>query len=603
MKRPPVKISTFSSGTLSGGKTVFFLLILFVFFLAAAPLVRAQGPGANSAAANNGQNGGTEEDLLDFFLEAVEGVEPSGSNAPAVPPLPPASSNAAPSPAALPPVIEPARPPAAQSFAPPAASVSADAPATSSGWTPLPLPESKPGVENKDNSSAANSSATPPSQPVYDPADPFNRPPVPVSADPQPFPEQAGSAVPLGQGRAASSIPSPFWEDMSSDATYPPPESAGNWIQLEVGQSDSVSAAPAPSAGRRPASVYSVPPPPSQTRQDSGQAAGPAPALSADSQASAVDKAMNHALQEPTTSAQVLEPAERENLRKLFSDILPPEAQGRPASAGARAGVALASATAQAAPEIKPNLPAKAAQPAPPVVGASAISKAGGLLSEPQKKATPPQSQSMAVQSEPKSSPSASSAPKALDDIPVKSAEPLVGASEAPKEPLSKPVEPAAKANEVKVAAAAPAAEQTKPLAKALDTAKNKAEPSAPAKAQAKSAAPKAAPAKTAAKSSPTPAAKPAPSKNSFSLIVVNETGRDKVAQQYGSVLKRLGYNVSSEVEGTAGKGSAGQTVISYRPGFKSQAQSVSRYLPGKKTLLEAKTNQVLASEIMIYIR
>lgn len=570
MKRLPLKIFSLRGRVLAGGKTILFLIALTLLMGAGVPAAQAQGDGAAGAAVSNGQNDGSEEDLLDFFLEAVEGVEPSGSNAPAVPPLPPSSGAVQPS--------------ATPSFTP-SVPGSADIASPSPGWTPLPLSETKAEAADKAEPSVADGG--PASPPAYDPADPFNPPPAAASG-PQPFQPQAGSAVPLGQGRVQSSLPSPFWEDLSSDTSYyPPAESAGNWIQLEVGQSDSVSTVPAaPPGGRRPTSVYSVPPPPSQASRDAGRAAG-VPVSTPEPPASAVDRAMNHAIQEPTASTQLLEPAERENLRKLFSDILPPSAQGRPAGAGTLAGTSQAEAA-------KPSPEAKNGGSAPKVnTGPSAISKAGGLLSEPLAKAA---AQVADRPSEPelKSAPAAaSSAAGTLAEIPLKSAGTAGG---APIAAAGKPVEEA----KIKVAATAPAVEKSQPVSKGVETTKNKPEP-----AKAKSTPAKPAPAaKTTVKSSPA-AAKPAPAptKNSFSLIVVNETGRDRVAQQYGSVLKRLGYNVSSEVEGKAGKGPAGQTVISYRTGFKNQAQSVSRYLPGKKTLLEAKTNQVLASEIMIYIR
>lgn len=132
----------------------------------------------------------------------------------------------------------------------------------------------------------------------------------------------------------------------------------------------------------------------------------------------------------------------------------------------------------------------------------------------------------------------------------------------------------------------------------------------------------------TPAKAAPKPAAKSAPSKTSgtgkakkgaskktggtqavpaapagLGLIIINETGRNQVGQQYRSVLAQMGYKVVSVGEGQPGRGPAGQTVINYRPGLKAKAQAVARHLPGKKVLVEAKKGQVLASEIMIYIR
>ena len=143
-------------------------------------------------------------------------------------------------------------------------------------------------------------------------------------------------------------------------------------------------------------------------------------------------------------------------------------------------------------------------------------------------------------------------------------------------------------------AKAAPAVKADIP-ASAVEPAKTKATKAQPAKSGPKASG----------KSAKTTAAKPAvaPVNKAVSLIVVNETGRGQVAQQYSSVLRRLGYQVASAVDGRPGKGQTGPTVVSYRSGYKSQAPAVATALPGKTTQVAAKPGQVLASEIMIHVR
>lgn len=61
-----------------------------------------------------------------------------------------------------------------------------------------------------------------------------------------------------------------------------------------------------------------------------------------------------------------------------------------------------------------------------------------------------------------------------------------------------------------------------------------------------------------------------------------------------------MGHQVVSVTEGTSG-GTPGQTVITYRPGYRAQAQAVSRHLPGQKVLTEAKGGQ--AADVTVNIR
>jgi pyruvate/2-oxoglutarate dehydrogenase complex dihydrolipoamide acyltransferase (E2) component len=134
--------------------------------------------------------------------------------------------------------------------------------------------------------------------------------------------------------------------------------------------------------------------------------------------------------------------------------------------------------------------------------------------------------------------------------------------------------------------AAASAKDQTKPA-----TAANKA------KTTAKSASPKSAGSSGAKAAKPKAAAAPRPN---ISVILVNETGRPNVGEDYRMVLSRMGYKVVSVTErGPSGAG--GQTVITYQSGQQSQARALARRLPGPRQLVASQDS--LPAEAVIVIR
>lgn len=541
-KRPAVGRLFGRIGRLGPAGAGLFLLPVLVFFMTTAsfPVLGQDWDEIPPAADQSAEAG--EDELIDFFIEAVEGVEepqtaPMPSLPPSVTPLPTSKA-----PAAAPPPAPPA------AVAPPA-SVQIEDPAPAPGWTPLPAAEapveagplSPPPPADQP---APYGSFAPAASAPFNPNDPFNPPgaAAPPALEAGPGPSAAPAGVPLGQG-AVSPPPAPFWGDSAGGAV------GDGWIQLEVGQSDLVTP-PAPESRGRPASIYSLPEPASAAaRPVSG------PQLAEDArraESSLVDRAMDQAIQEPAATGPVLKDDERENLKRLFSDILPPDPQP----------------TAQAEPPAVPETD----RPAASAVGsASAILQAGAMLSG-SAAATP----APAAPAPPAAAPAPVPAPAAVAEVEAQKPPEVLPAS------AEKPVE----------GSAAQAQVQPESAAKPVKTAAVQPKPKAKAKAK-----------KKAAKSGGQARASSAPARASVSLIIINETGRDSLAGQYASVLGRLGYQVASAVDGPAGKGGGGGTVVSYRSGYRSQAQAVARSLPGRKTLVEAAPGQVLASEILIQIR
>lgn len=508
------------------------------------------------------------DEIMDFFLEGVEGLAPpsSSSTPPAgssAPPLPPETS-AAPAPAASadpkaaspasapPPVLNIEPRPSAEKVAPVPKTPAAPEAAGSDVWTPLPAaPASSQASPPTTGTIFGSSGAAPSLESHNDPADPFR--PLPSSEpdsarrlqEPLSLEPAAPEAVTLGGGVAA---PPPETEPIRAAD-----DSSVNWIQLEIGQSDI--AAPAPPArtpaaggGARPTSVYSLSP--------ADRPAGPSQAPIAEnppaaSVAPTVEAAMDQAIQQPAEAAKPFEPEERQRLRDLFPDMMTQSAAQADAPVDSRAsGGAAGSGSIQRPLSLPAESPARPAQ-------SPAIFKAGELLAEDYAGSAEilspgsPQPAPAVKKDPPKEKPKAAPAPERAKTV--------------------EPKEPAPKA-----------------------AAKPKAAPAARPKA-------KAAPKKTAksrAKSAPAKAAAPA----SAGLIIINETGQSRVGEQYGSVLRKMGFKVSSVANAQKHAGS-GQTVITYRPGLKSQAQAVARHLPGQKILVEAPKGQVLASEVMIHLR
>ena len=370
--------------------------------------------------------------------------------------------------------------------------------------TSSPAPTSRPKGANPVSGAASGAkeddlfvdpfSGTPPA-PLYD---------TPLVAPGSVSPGSDTVLVPLGQN---PSLPPTQWENAGksggdslqylSGAASPEFDSTqGQWLQLEVGQADLGG-----QAQTAPKTITTVPTQPT-------------------------DIVIDQALGVPRT--EPLDSSDREQLRHLFSDLLPPASQG-----------------ARKQPPPAPTVPMAKAVPAPQAKekvinrGKSSILQAGGLLTieEHQSelaKVTPPK-------------------------VPLKSPA-VVPKKEAPKAVAPK--------------TAAPKKETPKKVSPGKEAPK------------------KAAPPKIIPKATTT-----------AELMIINETGEKGLGEIYRSVLTRVGFKVVSLGIGTNKSGSKGQTIINYRPGHKADAQAVARNLPGRKILIEAKKDHVLASEIMVYLR
>ena len=493
------------------------------------------------------------EALVDFYAEAAEGAGLSDGGYAPLPSLPPSV-----------PTVQPVQPAAE---APPATPAARDAPAASpapanSFTAPVDLQDSTPVSSNASGVSAGDDYASPVVSPdVYIPSaddlpgvDPF-APPVaaplddPANAAPA---ESVSQSFPLGQGTA---LPSPQWVNAADNVEpavqhqfitgSPLPQydaSQSNWQSLEVGQADRVSNTPAAGSAQRAGSVSTVPLPPESASVPT------APAGSLESRVDAVMDAAIDATMEPSAAeakpgSRFQEPSGRDQLKLLFSDMLPQQPVA-PAPV----------------PAVAP-LPANPPAPTDGEEGGSAILKAGGLLTTEQ------YGQAGIL------TPLNEKLPKAAERSPAP------GTSAQP--PATPKTGSQAQAASVKsaVSAGAKSTASVKP---------------APAAKAATSAARK----KTGKSSSA-----PAVAASGIKLMIINETGNDRVGELYRSVLSKIGYKVVSVGNSPPSGGQTGRTVINYRPGAKAKAQTVARHLPGKKVLVQAKGGQTLAQEIMVYIR
>ena len=379
-----------------------------------------------------------------------------------------------------------------------------------------------------------------------------------VSSTLSPPPESGGSfppsasgqaesaSVPLGQG---ATLPQPGWHSVSgalpqqsqyiSDAPEPQFD-AGSSRWVQPEIGQSFSAGSAPAAARpRPGSVPAAHTSPSE-RLDA-VLDGEALVPTPPVQASAPNPA--------PSATSVKTPEGREHLRNLFSDLSPSDSVEAPAAAPAGQTAPLvpdfSGLTAQA-----PSTSVSQSGPIEEYEGSSAILKAGGLLTLENHYGA------------------AEILPPLTNQPPLKTAVPTVEPPPARAEVQTRPAE-----------APAPAAAQ----AASGSSRKSKSGKAAGSKRPSSSSQ-----ARAAAKGS---------------LMIINETGNPRIGEIYQSVLTRMGHTVVSVAQGTPGGGSAGQTVITYRPGYRAQAQAVSRHLPGRKVLAEARGGQVLASEVMVNIR
>lgn len=483
------------------------------------------------------QNIADDEDFMDFFSQAAEGLDDPFSP-PAVGNDPFQASPASPAQPSPAETRETASPASDSVYDLGVARPSSPPPVDSGGWPGSPSP--------------------PPSSPPLPPTvvEDFNRPP----------------------STASEPLPGPAWENVLDSAVDPGtfisgaplPEldaGQGQWIQLEIGQADSASRPAASVGAPLSVTVPTVTAPPLEEPSE--------PAVAAEA---------------PPVRPREMESEERQRLRGLFADMMSGETESLPLAAGKVKAPedSQAETKSPAGPGTQPESPATGlAAPAKASVagdqvqedlalngqepGGSSILKAGSLLSmENQYGAAailPPLTEPLAKE-------------------PKKTAEPAVR-----KPVVEQPKQTAAKAPEVKVPAAVKPPAAQPPADKATDNAAVKAPVSA------------APPAKAAKPRRAKGVRKAAASSVRANMIIINETGNAQVGENYGSVLRQLGHNVISVGQREPGGGTTGQTVINYRSGLKATAQAVAKQLPGRKVLVEAGKGQVLAGEIMIYVR
>ena len=383
-------------------------------------------------------------------------------------------------------------------------------------------------------------------EPVNSVSSTLSPPPDSGSSFPPAANRQAESAsVPLGQGAA---LPQSGWQSVSgalppsqyiSDAPEPQFD-AGSSRWVQPEIGQSFSAGSAQPAGQpRPSSVSTVHTSPSE-RLDA--------VLDGDLDTPSPAQAAAPA---PSPAASAQTPEGREHLRNLFSDLTSSDSLEAPTAA------ASAGRTAPPVPDFSglgapsPSTSGSQAGPIEEYDGSSAILKAGGLLTLENHYGA------------------AEILPPLTNQPPLKTAAPVVEPPSKQPQAQARPAEPKA--------AAAPAASGVSKKSKSA----------------------KAVGSKRSSSSAKTRAAAPAAKGN---LMIINSTGNPRIGDIYQSVLTRMGHTVVSVAQGTPG-GATGQTVITYRPGYRAQAQAISRHLPGQKVLTEAKGGQVLASEVMVNIR
>ena len=323
-------------------------------------------------------------------------------------------------------------------------------------------------------------------------------------------------------------LPKPLWENAGSSSPYisgtipaQSSGSAGQWIKLDVGQADSTKIAPTETP---PA------PAPGSTQAPAGNSATAPP--------------------EETPGGNGAGVNDRQQLRELFSDMLPPESQS------VRTALPEAVSNTSVPAIAEPQAPA-AHSAEEDIEAGSAILQAGGLLN-------------------------AEGRFGAAEILP-----PSEGPSPSAAQPETTPAETAAAAPNT--AASKPASAPPLPPSAAP---KKPAQPSGGSKT----------PAKAKKKISPAPVKKTAEATKPESIILINATGNERIGEIYRSVLTKMGYNVTSVGNSPVEKEQSGRTVIQYRPGAREKARAVSRHLPGKKTLVEA-GDQVLGAEVMVHLK
>jgi hypothetical protein len=123
------------------------------------------------------------------------------------------------------------------------------------------------------------------------------------------------------------------------------------------------------------------------------------------------------------------------------------------------------------------------------------------------------------------------------------------------------------------------------------------ARPSVPATTRERQAEPQEAAPPARRRSKPAAAAAPRPS---LTVVVINETGRPHVAEDYRSVLSQMGYRVLS-VQDRAPQGGAGETVIAFNGASRGQASALARRLPGRRVMRP--TSEDLPAGAVVIVR
>lgn len=378
--------------------------------------------------------------------------------------------------------------------------------------------EAEPEVPLPPSSSSTAPTSAAPEPPAPAPTTP---PAAAPPAEASQSPAQGSAPTPAEPQSVGGQLPKPLWDNPPSSSRVGQGlapgsgSSEGLWLQLEVGQSDSGGdlAAPANEASRS-ASVSTLPT--ASGRLDVRDGAEPGRG-------------------EPVT--------DRQQLRELFADMLPPVNRDSRALAQSGAG-------AEAAPGDGEQAQQARQEPR------SAILKAGGLLNAERHFG------------------SAGILP------PLTPQEGETATSKAAKQEASPP------------------ASKSRPSA--VQELEKKLAPASSTDRQAFAAEKKAAgSARRASSSASAAAASRVPQAN---LMIINATGNDNIGQVYGSVLRKIGYNVISVGQRLGTSPTGGGTLIKYRPGAYSQAQAVSKHLPGRKFMLQAAYDEVLAADILIFL-
>ena len=387
--------------------------------------------------------------------------------------------------------------------------------------------------------------------------------------------EQFTSSVPEAdfaeRDKFGQNLPKPLWDNAASSAgnneqghylsEAPAPQydaSQGQWMQLEVGQADS-GGLPA-SAESRSGTVSTLPAVAGKIesaeedflKNATGDTIAPITGTTADNS------------QKPPAVTR-----DRQHLRDLFGDMMPADNESVRSSMKSGVDPAQASQSAAVPAGSGQSGNTSAGQPSREA-GSSAILQAGGLLTADEHFGSAGILPALAEQ------------PATQTDSAVTPKQSQRTAADKLYAPPLPPDTPPVKSKKAATASAPAKAQNTdKQTVKKSSSGSRKPD-------KAKSTAAKAAPAAVAGQ---------------VSLILINETGNERVGEIYSSVLSKMGYSIISVGNNPSGTTPSGRTVINYKSGSKAKAQAVARHLPGRKSMVEAKSGEVLAADIMVFLK